>query len=81
MVSLAATLNKTYDRVLCAIGKEDFEYAVRILQWWRSLRGHFGLRKLLRQFAIDPSRLLHLKEEVLEEPLDVQSICSGLVAV
>ncbi|KAF1352920.1 hypothetical protein EJ07DRAFT_158930 [Lizonia empirigonia] len=33
LTALPPTLDKTYDRILCAIAAEDAEYAVHMLQW------------------------------------------------
>ena len=80
--SLPSTLDETYDRILCAISKEDSEYAVCILRWLAFSARPLSVQEIAEVIAIDVERSPAFnREEVLEDPLDVLSICSSLVTV
>ena len=80
--NLPPTLDETYNRILSTISAEDIPYATRILRWLA-----FSLRPLLLSevsevAALDAESSPGFdRDEVLEDPLDVLSICSSLVAV
>jgi hypothetical protein len=56
LAGLPSTLDETYNRILCAIDKEDSQYAIRILRWLA-----FSSRPLLVEaaeiVAIDINRI------------------------
>ena len=82
LTSLPSTLDETYDRILCAISKEDSEYAVRILRWLAFSARPLLVEEIAEVIAIDVERNPAFnREEVLEDPLDVLSICSSLVTI
>jgi prepilin signal peptidase PulO-like enzyme (type II secretory pathway) len=56
LASLPPTLDETYDRILCAIGKDDFKYAVRILRWLAFSSRPLLLEEVAEVVAIDLER-------------------------
>jgi len=79
---LPRTLDETYERILCAINDDYREYALRILQWLA-----FSARPLLVEqvaeavaISVDDSPLFD-RDQVLEDPFDVLTICPSLVTV
>lgn len=70
--SLPPTLDETYDRILCAIDKDDFKYAVRILRWLAFSSRPLLLQEVAEVVAIDLERnpSFHI-DKVLEHPSDV----------
>jgi hypothetical protein len=82
LATLPPTLDETYDRILCAIDKEDSEYAVRILQWLAFSSRPLLVEEIAEVVAIDVERKPAFNsEEVLEDPSEVLSICSSLVTI
>ncbi|KAF2818594.1 hypothetical protein CC86DRAFT_336723, partial [Ophiobolus disseminans] len=82
LAALPPTLDKTYDRILCAIAAEDAEYAVRVLLWLAFSDRPLTLDKVAEVVAIDVARDSAFdREEVLEDPLEALDICSSLVTI
>jgi ankyrin repeat protein len=82
LTTLPATLDETYDRILCAIDKEDIEYAIRILNWLAFSMRPLDVDQISEVVAIDPGRDRPFdRNEVLQDPLDVLSICPSLVTI
>ena len=80
--TLPATLDETYDRILCAIDTEDSEYAIRILRWLAFSSRPLQVDQISEVIAIDPERDPAFdKAVVLEDPSEVLSICSSFVTV
>jgi ankyrin repeat protein len=80
--TLPPTLDETYDRILCAIDTEDSKYADRILRWLAFAARPLILEEIAEVVAIDVERSPAFdSEEVLEDPLEVLSICSSLVTI
>ncbi|KAI9687702.1 MAG: hypothetical protein M1822_001781 [Bathelium mastoideum] len=79
---LPSTLDKTYERILCAIDEEHSTYALRILQWLAFSARPLLLEEIAEVVAIDPRCHPVLdRDEILEDPLDALRICSSLVVV
>ncbi|KAF2178431.1 hypothetical protein K469DRAFT_599451, partial [Zopfia rhizophila CBS 207.26] len=82
LATLPPTLDETYERILCAINKEDTEYAVRILRWLTFSSRPLLVEEISEVVAIDVERVpVFDREEVLEDPLEVLSICSSLINI
>jgi ankyrin repeat protein len=82
LATLPPTLNQTYDHILCAISEEDSKYAMRILRWLMFSLRPLCIEEVAEVAAIDISRSPAFDpDEVLEDPLDVLSICSSLVTL
>jgi ankyrin repeat protein len=82
LASLPPTLDETYDRILCAIDKASFEYAVRILRWLAFSARPLLLEEVAEVVAIDLERNPSFdSDEVFEDPSDVLSICKSLVSI
>ena len=82
LATLPPTLDETYDRILCAIDKEDSEYAIRILRWLTCSCRPLRVEEIAEVVAIDVERNPAFNsEEVLEDPSEVLSICSSLVTI
>jgi ankyrin repeat protein len=82
LATLPRTLDKTYDRILCAISEEDSEYAIRILRWLAFSAQPLSIEEVAEVIAIDIERNPAFdREEVLEDPLDALDICSSLVTI
>lgn len=80
--TLPPTLDKTYDRILCAISNSDSPYAIRVLRWLTFSFRPLSVGEVAEIVAIDPGRNPSFdREEVLEDPLNVWNICSSLVTV
>jgi ankyrin repeat protein len=79
---LPATLDQTYDRILCGISRDDAEYAVRILWWLTFSARPLFVEEVAEVVAIDTLRDPAFDhDEVLEDPLEVLNICSSLVTI
>lgn len=79
---LPSTLDQTYDHILCTIPKEDSEYAIRILRWLTFSARPLSLDEIAEALAIDIARdPTFERDEVLEDPLDVLSICPSFLVV
>ncbi|KFY28116.1 hypothetical protein V493_03088 [Pseudogymnoascus sp. VKM F-4281 (FW-2241)] len=79
---LPATLDETYERILCTISEEDSEYAIRILQWLAFSFKPLLIEQLAEVVAINIERETAFdRNEVLEDPMDVLDICMSLVTV
>jgi ankyrin repeat protein len=82
LATLPATLDQTYERILCAISEEESEYALRILRWLAFSEETVSLNELAEVVAIDITRDPAFDwDEVLEDPLDALGICSSLVTI
>src|ERR1700753_2034760 len=69
LATLPPTLDETYNRILCAIDEEDFEYAVRILRWLAFSARPLSVEEISEVVAIDIERDPAFdSEEVLEDP-------------
>ena len=82
LARLPPTLDETYNRILCAIDKEDSEYARRILQWLAFSSRPLRVEEVAEVIAINTERNPAFNiEEVLQDPLDILTICSSLVTI
>jgi ankyrin repeat protein len=82
LATLPPTLDKTYERILCAIAEEDAEYDVRVLLWLAFSGRSLAVDEVAEVIAIDVTRDLAFdREEVLEDPQDALDICSSLVTI
>jgi hypothetical protein len=82
LATLPPTLDQTYDRILCAIYKQDSKYALRILQWLTFSAQPLSIEEVAEVVAIDVLRDTAFdRNEVLEDPLEALNICSSLVTV
>jgi hypothetical protein len=54
MTALPPTLDKTYDRILCAIAAEDAEYAVHMLLWLVFSERPLTVDEVAEVIAIEP---------------------------
>jgi ankyrin repeat protein len=82
LATLPPTLDQTYDRILCAISEADSKYAMRILRWLVCSIRPLCVEEVAEAVAIDTSRSPAFDpDEILEDPLDVLSICGGLVTL
>ncbi|KAK7187899.1 ankyrin repeat protein [Paraphaeosphaeria sporulosa] len=82
LTTLPKTLDQTYDRILSAISEEDSEYAMRILRWLTFSARPLSVEEVAEVVAIDVTRDPAFdRDEMLEDTLDVLSICSSLVTV
>ncbi|CAI9635606.1 unnamed protein product [Alternaria burnsii] len=82
LATLPETLDKTYDRILTAIGEEYSEYAMRILQWLTFSARPLSVEEVAEVVAIDVARDPAFdRDEVLEDPLEALNICSSLVTI
>ncbi|KAH7386811.1 hypothetical protein DE146DRAFT_759229 [Phaeosphaeria sp. MPI-PUGE-AT-0046c] len=80
LAALPPTLDQTYDRILDAIDEEYFQYALRILQWLTFAARPLSIDEVAEVVALDGKREPAFDcDEVLEDPLEVLSICSSLV--
>jgi ankyrin repeat protein len=79
--TLPPTLDKTYDRILCAIDANDFKYAVRVLLWLAFSDRPLTVDEVAEVVAIDVDRdSTFEREEVFEDPMEALEICSSLVS-
>ncbi|KAH7089729.1 vegetative incompatibility protein HET-E-1 [Paraphoma chrysanthemicola] len=82
LATLPPTLDKTYEAILTNISEDDSMYAMRILRWLTFADRPFTLDAIAEVIAIDVNREPCFdKEEILEDPLEVLDICSGLVRI
>ena len=82
LATLPQTLDQTYDRILSAISKDDYDYAMRILQWLTFSAQPLSIKEIAEVVAIDVARDPAFdRDEVLEDPLEALNICSSLVTV
>jgi hypothetical protein len=80
LAALPPTLDKTYERILCAIAEEDAVYAIRVLLWLAFSDRPLTIEEVAEVVAIDVARDPAFdREEVLEDPLETLDICSSLV--
>jgi ankyrin repeat protein len=80
--TLPQTLGETYERILCAINEDDSDYAIRILRWLAFCCRPLLIEEIAEVVAIDVERNPAFNnDEVLEDPLEVLSICSSLVTI
>ncbi|KAF1972363.1 HET-domain-containing protein, partial [Bimuria novae-zelandiae CBS 107.79] len=82
LATLPPTLDKTYDRILSAISEVDAQYAVPTLRWLTFSARPLSVEEVAKIVAISLENEARFdRDEVLEDPLDVLSICSSLVAI
>ncbi|KAI1676258.1 Ankyrin repeat domain protein [Pyrenophora tritici-repentis] len=82
LATLPQTLDQTYERILSAINDEYSKYAMRILQWLTFSARPLSVEEIAEVVAIDVARDPAFdRDEVLEDPLEVLSICSSLVTI
>jgi hypothetical protein len=82
LTTLPQTLGETYERILCAINEDDSDYAIRILRWLAFCCRPLLIEEIAEVVAIDVERNPAFNnDEVLEDPLEVLSICSSLVTI
>ncbi|KAI1521132.1 hypothetical protein PtrSN001A_012283, partial [Pyrenophora tritici-repentis] len=82
LATLPQTLDQTYDRILTAISREDYVYAMRILQWLTFSARPLSVREVAEVVAIDVARESAFdRNEVLVDPLEALDICSSLVTI
>ena len=82
LVDLPPTLDATYERILCSIQNDYSEYAIRILRWLAFSSRPLLVEEISEVVAIDIERdPVFDSQEVLEDPLDVLTICSSLVTL
>ncbi|KAF2132356.1 hypothetical protein P153DRAFT_272713, partial [Dothidotthia symphoricarpi CBS 119687] len=82
LADLPPDLDETYNRILGAIKKSDIPYAIRILRWLAFSSRPMMLAEVAEIAAIDADRRPGFdRDEVLEDPLEVLSICSSLVTL
>jgi hypothetical protein len=82
LATLPETLDKTYDRILCAISRKDCKYAMRILQWLTFSARPLSVKEIAEVVAIDVARDPAFdRNEVLVDPLEAPDICSSLVTI
>ncbi|KFY91992.1 hypothetical protein V498_05197 [Pseudogymnoascus sp. VKM F-4517 (FW-2822)] len=80
--TLPTTLDETYERILCTISDEDSEYAMRILQWLAFSSRPLSVEEVAEVVAINVKRETAFdRNEVLENPMEVLDICTGLISV
>jgi Ankyrin repeats (3 copies) len=80
--SLPDTLDGTYDRILCAIDKENSQDALKILQWLVYSARPLRIDEVVDAIAVysdnDPRFDL---ESRLPDPQDLLTICSSLITI
>ncbi|KAF2823360.1 hypothetical protein CC86DRAFT_396160 [Ophiobolus disseminans] len=82
LATLPETLDKTYDRILCAISRKDCKYAMRMLQWLTFSARPLSVEEIAEVVAIDMARDPAFdRNEVLVDPLEALDICSSLVTI
>lgn len=80
--SLPATLDDTYERILCAIDEDHTVQAQRILRWLAFSARPLFLGEIAEVVAMDPeSDPAFDRDEVLEDPFDALDICASLVTL
>lgn len=80
--SLLPSLDQTYDRILCGISEDDFEYAARILQWLTFSARPLSIGEIAEAVAVDGTRDPAFdRDQILKNPLDALRICSSLVTI
>jgi ankyrin repeat protein len=71
-----------YNRILGQIEKEDVPYAIRILRWLAFASRPLYLREVAEVATLDSDRKPAFdRDEVLQDPSEVLTICSSLVTV
>jgi hypothetical protein len=79
---LPRDLDETYERILCSIDDRNKDYALRILRWVTYSMTPLTIHEVARLVAIDITDEGQFNEdEVLADPLDVFTICPGLVSI
>jgi len=82
LATLPKTLDKTYERILCAISEADSRYAVTILQWVMFSFLPLSLDQVAEIAAIDvKNERIFDPDDVLEDPYDILSISPGLFTI
>lgn len=82
LATLPPTLDQTYDRILCAISEADSKYALRTLQWLTFSARPLSLEEVAEAVAIDVTRDPAFdRDDIIEDPLEILIICSGLVTL
>lgn len=77
--SLPPTLDKTYERILCAIPEEDRDLAIRVLRWLLFSRRPMTLIEVVDGIAVDIGHGSIDPDNKLNEPEDILDICGGLI--
>ncbi|USP80476.1 hypothetical protein yc1106_07750 [Curvularia clavata] len=82
LVTLPPTLDNTYDRILSAISEDDSKYAIPILRWLTFAVRPLSVDEVAEVVAVNLDGEARFDcDEVLEDPLDVLSICSSMVTI
>jgi len=82
LADLPPTLDATYERILCSIHNDYYEYAVRILRWLAFSSRPLLVEEISEVVAIDVERDPAFdSQEVLEDPSDILTICSSLITL
>ncbi|PVH92845.1 HET-domain-containing protein [Periconia macrospinosa] len=72
----------TYNRILCAIAEDDFDNAIRILQWLAFSGRPLSVEKVAEVIAINRTRDPAFdRNKVLEDPLEALDIYSSLISI
>lgn len=80
--NLPKTLGETYERILCGIDDEYREYARNILRWLAFSARPLYVEEVAEVVAISDDNCPHFdRDAVLEDPMDVLSICPSLITV
>jgi len=79
---LPDTLDGTYDRILCAINKENSQDALKILQWLVCSARPIRIDEIVDAIAVySDSDPRFDPESRLPDPQDILTICSSLVTI
>src|SRR5438105_321000 len=79
---LPDTLDGTYDRILCAIDKENSQDALKILQWLVYSARPLQIGEVVDAIAVYGDGNLRFDiESRLPDPQDILTICSSLVTI
>lgn len=82
LATLPPTLDQTYDRILASIDDDYAQYAFRILQWLTFSEKPLSVGEVSEAVAIDVKReLVFDRDEVLEDSLDILTICPSLIII
>lgn len=77
--SLPPTLDKTYERILCAILEEDRDLAIRVLRWLLFSRRPMTLVEVVEGISVEVGHESMDPDAKLNEPEDILDICGGLI--
>ncbi|KAL1985679.1 hypothetical protein VTN96DRAFT_7546 [Rasamsonia emersonii] len=80
--NLPPTLGETYERILCGIDDVYREYARNVLRWLAFSARPLYVEEVAEVVAISDDDCPHFdRDAVLEDPMDVLSICPSLITV